>query len=105
MDGVTEIFNNLSSVLTGDMVSLSLKIALLVGVPLITLLVSWIMKRNAEREKQAESERNNQDHDKKDTSDMIGDNQRDSGQADKDKSESDDLKRELERRLKGEKPL
>lgn len=85
------LISQIASILSGDMVSLALKIGLLVGIPLVIGIVYWVMQRKAASEKLEADRREAQEREKKDSIGIIDDNQKDSsqGKTDQEKAEED----------------
>lgn len=89
------LIGQISSILSGDMISLGLKLGLVILIPVIIGIVSWILNRKAEAERKEKERREAEEKEKKDSGNIIDDNQKDSGQSKSDQEKSEEERRRL----------
>jgi flagellar biosynthesis/type III secretory pathway M-ring protein FliF/YscJ len=101
---VEGLIGQIASILSGDTVSLIMKVVLLVGVPLITGLVILLLNRKAAAEKLEKERKDAEEQEKKDQGTVIDGNQKDATQGRTDQETSEEERQKLLDSLKKPQP-
>lgn len=89
------LIGQIGSILSGDMISLAMKLGLVIVIPVVIGIVSWILHRKAEAERKEKERREAEEKEKQDSGHLIDDNQKDSSQAKTDLEKSEEERRRL----------